>query len=78
MYIYKMLCLNRLRECKRIVSNLLLPSLFFVFFTGYILFLFTAFAAPAIGDIEGFRPKIYNGLISALAGYSFCCCFFSL
>lgn len=76
MYIYKMLCLNRLRECKRMISNLLFPSLFFVFFTGYILFLFTAFAAPAIGDIEGFRPKIYNGLISALAGYSFCCCFF--
>ena len=68
MYIYKMLCLNRLRECKRMISNLLLPSLFFVFFTAYILFLFTAFAVPAIGDIEGFRPQIYDGLISALAG----------
>ena len=76
MYIYKMLCLNRLRECKRMISNLLFPSLFFVFFTGYILFLFTAFAVPAIGDIEGFRPQIYDGLISALAIYSFCCCFF--
>lgn len=76
MYIYKMLCLNRLRECKRMISNLLFPSLFFVFFTAYILFLFTAFAVPAIGDIEGFRPQIYDGLISALAVYSFCCCFF--
>ncbi len=36
MYVYKMLCLNRLREYKRLINNMLIPLLSLAFIAGFI------------------------------------------
>lgn len=78
MCIFKLLCLNRLREYKRLISNLLFPFLFFIVSAGFIgSRLFTILLA-FIRKAEGFNAETYCLVVLLLAVYSFFCCFLKI
>lgn len=75
MYVYKMLCLNRLRECRRLITNMLLPVLSLAFMAGFIGYQTIVLLFPVLLRAEKFNVKAWHGLILLLTAYSGYCCF---
>lgn len=75
MLIYKMLCLNRLREYKRLISNMLLPLLSLLLIAGFIGYQIFSLFFPALKGIENFNSRGYYASILLLTLYTGYGCF---
>ncbi len=78
MYVYKMLCLNRLREYKRLINNMLIPLLSLAFIAGFIGYQMIVSFFPALLRVESFNVRAWYGIILFLAVYSGYCCFIKI
>ena len=78
MHVYKMLCLNRFREYKRLINNMLLPVLSLAFIAGFIGYQMIVLFFPVLLRVKNFNIRAWYGLISILAVYSGYCCFIKI
>lgn len=75
MYIYRMLCLNKIREYKRLINNMLFPLLSLALIAGFIGYQMIVLFFPILQEVESFNVRIYYGIILVLAICSGYCCF---
>lgn len=75
MLVYKMMCLNRLREYKRLIRNMLLPLLSLLMITGFIGYQTLSVVFPVLKGIEKFSTSIYYSSILFLTLYTGYECF---
>lgn len=78
MYVYKMLCLNRFREYKRLINNMLLPLLSLALIVGFIGYQMIVSFFPVLLRVEKFNVRAYYGIILFLVFYSGYCCFIKI
>ena len=70
MLVYKMMCLNRLREYKRLIRNMLLPLLSLLMIAGFIGYQTLSVVFPVLKGIEKFSTSIYYSSILFLTLYT--------
>lgn len=75
MYIYRMLYLNRIREYKRLISNMLFPLLSLVLIAGFMGYQMIVLLFPILQEIKKFNVRNYYCIILVWVIYSGYCCF---
>lgn len=75
MYIYKMLLLNRLREYRCLIRNMLFPLLSLFAVLGIIVYQMTVMFFPILRELEHVNTKALFFIYLFLIGYSFHGCF---